>query len=164
MALSTEDRKFLDGILEGSSGLESPVLFLLHKLQDRYAMISSDHVHYLAKELGRPPSELFSAVTFYDEFRLEHAGKFVVRVCRGISCHSLASSMILDALKQKLGIEDGGTTEDGLITLEGASCIGQCDGGPAMMVNHEVYRNLDAGKALSIIDNLIKEGGGSSGQ
>ncbi len=164
MALSTEDRKFLDAILEGSSGLESPVLYLLHKLQDRYGMISSDHVHYLAKKLGRPPSELFSAVTFYDEFRLEHTGKHIVRVCRGISCHAHASSKILDALKQRLGIEDGETTPDGLITLEGASCIGQCDGGPAMMVNHEVYRNLDAGKALSIIDNLIKEGGGSSGQ
>ncbi len=157
MVIPEKDLKFLDAILEESQHLESPVMFLLHRLQDRYRMIKADHVRYLAEKLDRLYAELYSAVTFYDEFRLEPMGKYVVRVCRGISCHSKGSKMILDALKQKLGIEEGRTTENGLISLEEASCIGQCDGAPAMMINDQVHRNLDTTKALSIIDRILKE-------
>jgi len=156
MALSTEDREFLDAVLKESSSLESPILFLLHRLQERYRMIDSEHVKYLSQKLNRPFSELYSAATFYDEFTLEAQGEYVIRVCRGITCHSKGSLKILTALEKKLGIRDGETTKDGRFTLHGSSCIGQCDGGPAMMVNEDVYRNLDEGKALDILDGLLE--------
>jgi NADH-quinone oxidoreductase subunit E len=159
MALSTEDREFLDTVLKESSSLESPILFLLHRLQERYRMIGSQHVKYISKKLDRPFSEIYSAATFYDEFTLEPTGEYVIRICRGISCHSRDSLKLFNAIKNKFGIEDGETTEDGRISIDGSSCIGQCDGAPAMMINDDVYRNLDVEKALEIIDEILNKGG-----
>jgi NADH-quinone oxidoreductase subunit E len=159
MALSDEIKEYLDAIILQSTSIESPVLFLLHKLQDRYGMINPDHVRYISDSLGRPYAELYSVATFYDEFKLNRQGRYIIKVCRGISCHSRGSGKLIEAIKQRLDIEDGETTRDGLITLDGCSCIGQCDGAPSVMINGEVHRNLDEGRVLELIESLIRKGG-----
>ena len=60
------------------------------------------------------------------------------------------------ALEKKLGIKDGETSRDGRFTLHGSSCIGQCDGGPAIMINEEVFRDLDEEKTLDILEGLLE--------
>jgi NADH-quinone oxidoreductase subunit E len=159
MVLSTEDKRFLDEILERSRGLESPMMFLLHSLQDEFRYVGREHVEYLGKSMKRPISEIYSAATFYEKFNTEPVGRHVVRVCRGIVCHSRYSRELLESVKARLGIKDGETTEDGMFTLEEASCIGQCDGGPAMMIDGKVYRNVDPTMAVSILDEISEEGG-----
>ena len=73
-------------------------------------------------------------------------------------CHSKESKKILETIKGHLGIDEGETTEDGLITLDDCSCIGQCDGAPAIMVNDIVHRGIDEDQIVSIIDDLKKRG------
>ena len=158
MVLTQDEKDFLDGLLEEASGLESPVLFSLHRLQKEFRCIRREHAEYIATSLNRPLTEIFEAATFYDEYSLEESGKHIVKVCRGIVCHSWSSKKVIDAVKGYLGLIDEGTTEDKLFTLHGNSCIGQCDGAPAMMVDDRVYRNLDPETAVSILREL-KEGG-----
>ncbi len=159
MAPSTEEKQFLDKILEEASQLDSPVMFILHKMQNEYRSIKEDHAEYIARSMGKPLSEIYSAATFYDEFKTSPTGKYVVKVCRGIVCHSRNSIQVLNAVRARLDIDDGETTKDGLFTLEEASCIGQCDGGPAMIINGTVFRDLDPDLAVSIIDRIIGSGG-----
>ncbi|OYT44650.1 MAG: NAD(P)H-dependent oxidoreductase subunit E [Thermoplasmata archaeon] len=159
MSLPEEENRFLDTVLEKASRLDSPILFILHQLQERYGMIKPEHADHVSARLGIPLVRLHAAAEFYEHFTLERRGRYIIRLCRGIVCHGKGSLPILEALKERLGIEDGETTEDGMVTLETASCIGQCDGAPAMMINDVVYRDLTVEGAIAIIDDILKEGG-----
>lgn len=156
MPLSPAEKEFLDGIIEESRDLDSPVLFLLHRIQNEYGWIKKDFAEYISKAILRPLTEIYAAVTFYDEFSTDPKGKIKIRVCRGIACHSKGSLKIIDAVRNRLGLSGKETTDDGRITLEEASCIGQCDGAPAMMINEKVYRNLDVEKAVNIVSTLME--------
>ena len=134
MVLSPQDKEVLEGYLEEAKGLDSPVLFLLHKIQKKWGQISWDAASYISKNLDIPMTQIYSAATFYEEFSIEPVGKNIIRICRGVVCHSRDSLRILTSVKEHLGIDEGETTEDGLITLLESSCIGQCDGAPAMMI------------------------------
>jgi NADH-quinone oxidoreductase subunit E len=103
-------------------------------------------------------TQIYSASTFYEEFTIRPVGRNIVRICRGVVCHSRSSMDLLGRIKEHLGIDEGETTEDGLLTLMESSCIGQCDGAPAMMVNGIVHRDLDAERAIGIIEDLRKGG------
>lgn len=157
MVLTQVEREFLDGLLEKAKGLESPVLFLLHGLQEEYRSIRREHGEYIASALGRPLTEIYGAATFYEQFTLEETGKHVIKVCRGIVCHSRSSKEVSDAVSRHLGLDGEGTTEDGFFTLQENSCIGQCDGSPAMMIDGNVYRDLDPKTAISSIEEFRKE-------
>ena len=157
MVLGSEDKVVLDRFLEEAEGLDSPVMFLLHRIQEHWNMIPEDAARYIAGELDIPMTQIYFAASFYEDFSLEREGKIKIRICRGIVCHSRGSRELLDAASEILGIPPEGTTEDGRITLIGSSCIGQCDGAPAMMVNDVVHRNIDKERLASIISE-IKEG------
>lgn len=158
MVLSPQEKEFLEGLLQEAQGLDSPVLFLLHRIQEKWGQISWESANFISKNLNVPMAQIYSATTFYEEFTIKPVGKNTVRICRGIVCHSKGSLKVLDSVKEHLGIDEGETTNDGLFTLLESSCIGQCDGAPAMMVNNKVYRDLDPGKAIDILEDLKKGG------
>ena len=158
MVLIQVEKEFLDTLLKEASGLESPVLYLLHGLQEEFRSIRKEHAEYFASALNKPLTEIYGAATFYDEFTVEDTGKHVVKVCRGIVCHTRSSREVFEAVSRYLGLDGEGTTDDGSITLHGNSCIGQCDGAPAMIIDGKVYRNLDPSKAISILEELRKDG------
>jgi NADH-quinone oxidoreductase subunit E len=158
MVLSPQEKEILEGFLKEAEGLDSPVLFLLHRIQEKWGQISWDSANFISKELGVPMTQIYSAATFYEEFTIKPVGKNIIRVCRGIVCHTKDSAKLLEIVSGHLGIGEGETTPDGIFTIMESSCIGQCDGAPAMMVNGTVYRDLDPDGAISILEEL-KEGG-----
>ncbi|MGA1873517.1 MAG: NAD(P)H-dependent oxidoreductase subunit E [Thermoplasmatota archaeon] len=158
MVVSAKDKEVLDGLLAEAEGLDSPVLFLLHRMQEHWGHVNWDIANYVADSIGVPLTQLYSAVTFYEEFSLEMTGKYVVHLCRGVVCHARGSREISEGIREYLGIHDGETTADGLFTLRESSCIGQCDGSPAMMVNERVHRELDLDRAIAILKDLGKGG------
>ncbi len=159
MVLSSQEKEILEGFMQEAEGLDSPVLFLLHKIQKKWGQISWDSATFISKDLNIPMTQIYSAATFYEEFTIKPMGKNIIRICRGVVCHSKDSWKILDAVKEHLGIDEGETTDDGSFTLLDSSCIGQCDGAPAMMVNDSVYRDIDPAQVMKILDDL-KNGGG----
>ncbi len=84
----------------------------------------------LAEKLGVRKSLIFSVATFYKTISLVPRGKYIVHVCTGTACHVRGAEKVMDALKGSLDIQEGGTTTDGLFTLEGVRCIGCCASGP----------------------------------
>jgi NADH-quinone oxidoreductase subunit E len=158
MVLSPQDKEVLEGLLKEAEGLDSPILFLLHRIQERWGQISWDSANFISQNLYVPMTQIYSAATFYEEFTIKPIGKNIIRICRGIVCHSNDSLKILNSTKEHLGIDEGETTEDGMFTLMESSCIGQCDGAPALMINDNVYRNISADSVIELL-NSIRTGG-----
>lgn len=127
------------------------LLPILQEVQDEYSYLSEDIINEIAKIFGISQTEVFSVASFYHFLNIKPKGKYVIRLCRTISCQLKGKDDILKALEAELGIKMGETTADKKYTLDYANCMGMCDKGPAMMVNNDIYHSLTPSKAVEII-------------
>jgi len=102
--------------------------------------------------MGLSSNEIYSVASFYSFINTKPVGKYVIRICKTISCDLAGKNEIIEALEKHLKIQLGSTTDDKMFTLETTNCIGMCDQGPAMLINDKVYTKLDAKKAVEIIN------------
>ena len=135
------------------------IISILHCIQteEKFNHIPEEAVHTLADYLHISPSEVYGVASFYTMFSVTPRGKYIVRVCASAPCHIMGSTTVIEALKEILGIAVGETTEDNLFTLESSSCLGLCDGAPAMMINDEVFRDLTGEKVKKILEGKYYE-------
>jgi NADH:ubiquinone oxidoreductase subunit E len=133
------------------------LLPLFHLVMHEYGYIAPGAIDEAATLLEITPAEVQDAVTFYEEFRFEPSGKYVVTVCRSISCELCGHEKIVEKIKQVFGIENFETTDDGLITLFEVECLGLCEMAPAALVNGEVHGNLTPEGFVETLKKLPKE-------
>jgi len=127
----------------------------LHMIQDYYNnFVPPEAAEEVAKLLNIPASRVYEVLSFYSMFSIKPRGKYVIRVCKSLPCHVTGGREVMEALKEKLGVEIGETTEDGLFTLETTSCLGLCGVAPAIMINDQFFGNLTPEKVGEIIDNF----------
>ena len=107
-----------------------------------------------ADRLGVSPARAQEVATFYVMFNTKPVGRHVVEICTNVSCCLTGADRIFRALKQKLGVENGGTTADGLITLREVECLGSCGTAPAMLVDEEMIEQLTLQKVEKILGSL----------
>ena len=124
---------------------------ILQELVERKSYLTEELIRDVAHEMSLSPNEVYSVATFYSFINTRAKGKYVVRICKTISCDLTGKDEIIKALEKELRIKVGNTTDDRLFTLETTNCIGMCDYGPAMLVNDDVYKKLDSKKAVEII-------------
>ncbi len=115
---------------------------MLQAVQDRESYLSPENLAAVARHAHTPLSRVYGVATFYSQFRLDRPGKHLIRVCQGTACHVLGATEILDQLKERLKVGEGGTTEDGEFTLETVRCLGCCSLAPAMMIDQRTYGRL----------------------
>lgn len=115
---------------------------VLQKAQELYGYLPIEVQIMIAEGLGLSLEEVYAVVTFYSQFALNPTGKYRVSVCLGTACYVKGAQTILDELEKQLGIKAGGTTPDGLFTLEATRCLGCCGLAPVMTVGEEVYGRL----------------------
>lgn len=127
---------------------------LLQGAQDIYGYIPRRAFEKISAETGIPLSEMYGVATFYAQFRLSPVGKHIIKVCHGTACHVQNAKAITTSLKEALKVDDGGTTEDGLFTLESVACLGCCSLAPVMMISNETYGKLDGAQAVKIVKNI----------
>lgn len=133
---------------------DAALLPLLEELQKEKGYVAEEAMDELAAFLELPYSRVKAVVTFYTMFNREPAGKYHLQVCRNISCHMAGAPGLLTRLKDKLGIEEGETTADGLFTLSSVECLGACGSAPVMQVNDEYFENLTADKLDTLLDEM----------
>lgn len=132
---------------------------VLHLVQEELGYVPTEMQERIATALEVPISRVYGVVTFYDFFRTEPVGKHTIRLCRGTACHVRGAHRILTALKTRLGVAPGETTEDLAVTLETVACLGACALSPVMVVDG-VYRGLlTPDEAVAIVDRTIEEVG-----
>ncbi len=137
----------------------SNILYIMHDLQDnnpeRY--LAKEDIRVCADYLNVPYSYVHSVASFYTMFSLKPRGRNIIRLCESPPCHLMGAHSLLDYLKAVLKVDVGGTTKDGMFTLELTSCLGVCGVAPAMMLNEEMFGNLTAEKVDSILEERRKE-------
>ncbi len=126
-------------------------------LQDHYGYLNDEAVEQTAALLGMSALEVEELATFYTFIYREPVGKYVIHVCDSLICWMDGYDSVKDYLCQKLDIEVGGTSADGLFTLLPVCCIGYCDRAPAMLINRKVYGPLTTETIDKILEKLRSE-------
>lgn len=148
------DLALIEGILDELADVKGSLITILQKTQDIYGYLPKDAIVYISKRTGVAESEIMGVATFYTQFRLTPVGKYLIMLCQGTACHVNSSELILQTIKDELGIDDGETTEDGLFSLECVACLGCCSLSPVMMINGNTYGSLTPDKAKKILKEL----------
>lgn len=134
------------------------VVDVIFAIQEHYGYLTDEGVEETARLVGMSPLEVEQLATFYTFIFREPVGKYVIHVCDSVVCWMNGFESIKAHLSEKLGIQDGETTTDGLFTLLPVCCVGYCDRSPAILINKKVYGNLTTGKIDKIIEGFRNSG------
>ena len=127
---------------------------VLHLLQEEHGWLPYPALEEASTLLGTSAAEVYDTASFYEEFWLRPKGKYVIWICQSIACELMGHTRLVDALRRKLGIDVGETTDDGRFTLMMVECIGACGGAPAALVNERLHENLAVHNLDGILDAL----------
>lgn len=152
----TLDWQKIDDIIDSYHENPEALLMIMQDISDIYNHVPPEAVPVLSERLGVKPSLIYGVATFYKTISLEPRGKYIINVCTGTACHVRGADKIMDALQDRLGIEEGQTTEDHLFTLQAVRCVGCCASGPVITVNQETHGGLDRSSAVKIIEEYKK--------
>ena len=147
------DWNTINSIINNYSGNPEALLMIMQDISDIYNFVPPEVIPLLVEKLGVKESLIYSVATFYKTISLEPRGKYIVSVCTGTACHVRGAEKITDALQNKLDVQEGETTGDGLFTLEAVRCIGCCASGPVITVNQDTHGGLDRSSVLKVIDD-----------
>ena len=154
MDKNTIDLKLLSGVLDEYAAVKGSLITILQHTQDIYGYLPKEAIELISERTGIATSEIMGVGTFYTQFRFEPVGKYLIMLCQGTACHVNGSELILQTIKDELGIDDGQTTEDGLFSLKCVACLGCCSLSPVMMVNEDTYGSLTPDKTKKILKEL----------
>ncbi len=118
---------------------DGPLIEVLHEVQAEFGCIPTGAVPVIARALNLSRAEVHGVVTFYHHFRGKAPGRHVLQVCRAESCQAAGGRALEEHAKKRLGVDFGGTTPDGSVTLEAVYCLGLCACSPAAMLDDEVH-------------------------
>ena len=137
----------------------SAVLAALYLVQQQQGYLTANGMRHVAGILDMTPAEVEDVATYYVMFYREPVGKYVLQVCRTLSCALMGAERVTEALSEKLGLKVGETDKSGMFTLLEFECLGACDRAPIVMVNnehwHEKVKPEDVG---TLIDDIKARG------
>jgi len=131
---------------------QSAVMACLSIVQNELGHVSTDSESELAEYLGMPVMAVHEVTTFYNMYNQHPVGKFKLNVCTNLPCQLRDGAKALRHLEHKLGVHMGGTTADGLFTLQQSECLGACADSPVMLVND---RHMCSFMSNDKLDQLI---------
>ncbi len=133
---------------------EENLLPVLQEIVEKHHYITEEAMIEIARELDISAAQVYGIATFYSFLETKPTGKYVIRVCKTISCMMKGKNNIIRELENVLRIHLGETTHDGLFSLRETNCLGQCHKGPAMLVNDTPYTDLTPAKVRKIINEI----------
>jgi NADH-quinone oxidoreductase subunit E len=134
---------------------KSALIPILHLAQEEFGgWLDVPVMDYVATILSIKPIEVYEVATFYTMFNMKPVGKYVLEVCQTGPCMLSGSDKIISHIKNRLGIKEGETTEDGLFTLKPAECLGACGYAPMMQLGKHFKEHLTTEKVDAILDEL----------
>ncbi len=152
--LSEHSRQLILAEAERYPRRRSAFLPALQIAQDEQGWLSPETMREVADLLETDTNALYDLATFYSLLHTEPVGRYVLRVCNGLSCYIRGSDHLIERLCDTLDVRPHGTSADGLWTVEPFECLAACDGAPAVMVNGELYRNVTVERADDLVERL----------
>ena len=133
---------------------KSALIPLLHLAQEQDGYVTREAMVHLAELVGVTSAEVYGTATFYEMFRFEPIGKYLVNICGTMSCALMGSEELMHHAEQRLGIKAGGTTRDGVFTLAHAECQAACTEAPCLQVNYRYRLRVTPADLDILIDDL----------
>ena len=129
---------------------------ILQAIVDKNNYLSNEDMVEIAKELDISAADVYGTASFYSFLETEERGKYVIRVCKSITCDMKGKGKILSTIEEILKIKLGETTQNKKFSLLETNCIGLCDQGPAMLINDEYYNYLTPEKVRTVLGDYIR--------
>jgi len=141
----------LDDYYERGTGL----IAILQNAQEAYGYLPRLAIQEISLQTGVSLSQIYGVTSFYNQFRLSPAGKYIITVCHGTACHVAGAPLITAAFSEELGVDVGKTTKDRLFSLQAVSCVGACALAPVVRVgDDETHGRMTPDKARKLVVDL----------
>jgi NADH-quinone oxidoreductase subunit E len=153
----------------------SPIQLLIKDLADQYGRkresllpvmqgvveqenyLSEYSMVEIAREMDLPAAEVYGTATFYSFLEVKKMGRYIIRICKTISCAMKGKSQVVFAIQDMLKIRTGETSADGRFSLLETNCLGLCHKAPAMLINHEAFTDLTPEKVREILTMYLEK-------
>ena len=137
---------------------KSAILYALYLVQQQQGYITGAAMRHVAEQIRCTAADVEDVVSYYTMFYTKPVGKYVLNVCRTLSCALLGAERVTEELSEKLGIKAGQTTADGMFSLVEVECLGACDRAPVVMVNDDWHERLSPDQAGQFVDDIRAKG------
>ena len=152
MILTDEIKREIESHVHEPAHRQAACTEALRIVQRERGWIDDECIRDVAEFLGMTPHELDSVATFFNLIHRRPVGRHVIRVCSSVSCWVMGYDALRDALIKHVGAPLGKTSPDGRFTVLPHQCLGTCDCAPALMIDNDLYRNVD----LDALNELLE--------
>lgn len=150
-SLDADGFRRAEAIIAGMADREGAALPILHALQEAFGFVPKACETSIADALNLSRAEVHGIISFYHDFKRAPGGRHVLKLCRAEACQSRGAVEQSERMLHDLGIEWGGTTEDGSLTIEAVYCLGLCPCGPSALLDGEPHAMLDAAGLAELV-------------
>jgi len=160
-AFTPENRQRLEAIASHypPEHRRSAVIPALYLVQDQQGYVTASAIRHVAEAIGCTEAEVDDVVTYYAMFFRKPVGRYVIQVCRTLSCALRGAERVTAELERALGVEVGQTDATGTFTLMEMECLGACDRAPVVMVNNELWHECQSpDQVRALLDGLREQG------
>ncbi len=133
---------------------KSALIPLLHLAQEQDGYITQEAMRHIAELVNVTPAEVYGTASFYEMFKFEPLGKYLINICCTMSCALLGAGELMHHAEQRLGVKAGGTTTDGVFSLHHAECQAACTEAPCLQVNYRYRYRVTVDQLDQLIDDL----------
>lgn len=155
LSFTEEELEEIEEIVARFPDTKAATLQVLWVAQRKFGHVKPDVQKLVARTLELPEAHVHGVASFYTQYYKEETGKFVLDVCTCLSCQLCGGYEILHHLEERLGIEVGETTDDGMFTVQEVECLGACGYAPMLQVTNGPYvNNLTREKVDALLENL----------
>jgi NADH-quinone oxidoreductase subunit E len=152
--LTADNTRLAREIVERYPVPRSALIPLLHVAQEQDGYVTEEAMEHIAELLDITPAEVLGTCSFYEMFKLEPVGEYLVNVCTNISCMLCGGEELLEHLEERLGIKAGSTTSDGKFTLEDVECIAACTEAPCLQINYRYFHKVSHQRVDELLEDL----------
>lgn len=137
--------------IEKYGAKQEELIPILNEVNRQLGYIPTEAMEEISRRLKEPKSSLFGVASFYHMLSTKPRGRHVIQFCESAPCHVVGGREVFEALKEELGLEPNETTPDGKWTLITTSCLGVCSVGPVIVIDDDIYGNVDTRKVPEIL-------------
>ena len=152
--LNDDNVKLAREIIARYPRARSATIPLLHLAQEQDGHVTNDAMAHIAELVGATPAEVYGTASFYEMFKFEPVGRYLVNICGTMSCALMGADELIHHAEERLGVRVGGTTSDGMFTLERAECQAACTEAPCLQVNYRYRFRVTPESFDSLVDDL----------
>lgn len=154
------DIKDIDEIIQEKGRGKEQVIPILQAIQGKYNYLPEETLRHVCDQTDITPEQITGVASFYSQFRMEPAGKHMIKVCVGTACHVKGAGLIHDAFTRKLNLKGGRLTDEkGMYTLEKVSCLGCCTIAPVVQIDEITYGHVAPDKVGNVIRDFEQNSG-----